>query len=403
MTAAQNALVATAQAHLYPNYKQPPMVLVRGRGTEVWDCAGKRYLDLVAGIAVCSLGHAHPRLAEALGEQAGRLLQVSNYFYNEPNIRLAERLCRVTGLGRALFCNSGTEAIEATLKLARRHYFQRGETERYRIVAFHNSFHGRTLGSLAVTGQSKYRDGFGPLGGVTHVPYGELAAVEAAMGADVAGILYEPIQGEGGVVIPPPGFLPGLRAIADRHGALLLADEVQTGVGRTGRFLASEHDGVLPDAVALAKGLGGGVPIGVMLCRAELADALPPGSHGSTFAGNPLASMAALTVLEVLESEQLVSRASRLGQELGEMLSGLVTRHPAELETARGRGLLWALGLRESVDTQQLLTLLREAGLLVSMAGDRALRLSPPLTVGREDLAAAVDILDQVLGRLTQR
>ena len=220
------------------------------------------------------------------------------------------------------------------------------------------------------------------------------------MGADVAGILYEPIQGEGGVVIPPPGFLPGLRAIADRHGALLLADEVQTGVGRTGRFLASEHDGVLPDTVALAKGLGGGVPIGVMLCRAELADALPPGSHGSTFAGNPLASTAALTVLEVLESEELVSRASRLGQELGEMLGGLVTRHPAELEAARGRGLLWALGLRESVDTKQLLTLLREAGLLVSMASDRALRLSPPLTVGREDLAAAVGILDQVLGGL---
>jgi acetylornithine/N-succinyldiaminopimelate aminotransferase len=403
MTAEQNALLATAQAYLYPNYKQPPMVLVRGRGVEVWDSAGKRYLDLVAGIAVCSLGHAHPRLAEALGEQAGRLLQVSNYFYNEPNIRLAERLCRVTGLGRALFCNSGTEAIEATLKLARRHYFQRGETERYRIVSFHNSFHGRTLGSLAVTGQSKYRDGFGPLAGVTHVAYGDLAAVEAAMGADVAGILYEPIQGEGGVVIPPPGFLPGLRAIADRHGALLLADEVQTGVGRTGRFLASEHDGVLPDAVALAKGLGGGVPIGVMLCRAELADALPPGSHGSTFAGNPLASVAALTVLEVLESEQLVSRASRLGQELGEMLSGLVARHPGELETARGRGLLWALELRESVDTRQLLTLLREAGLLVSMAGDRALRLSPPLTVGREDLAAAVGMLDQVLGRLGQQ
>jgi acetylornithine/N-succinyldiaminopimelate aminotransferase len=400
MTADQNALVAIAQASLYPNYKQPPVVLVRGKGTEVWDAAGKRYLDMLAGIAVCSLGHAHPRLVEALRDQAGRLIQVSNYYYNEPNVRLAERLCRMTGFARVFFCNSGTEAIEATLKLARRYYFQRGETERYRIVAFQNSFHGRTLGSLAATGQSKYRDGFGPLVGVTHVPYGDLEAVEGAMGKDVAGILFEPIQGEGGVVLPPPGFMSGLRAIADRHGALLLADEVQTGVGRTGRFLGCEHEAVLPDAVALAKGLGGGVPIGAMLCRAELSDVLPPGSHGSTFGGNALASVAAMTVIDVLQSDDLVGNAARLGGELGEMLDALVRRHPVAVETARGRGLLWALVLRESVDTKRLLAELRDAGLLISLAGDRALRLSPPLTVRREELGEAVAKLDEVLGRL---
>jgi acetylornithine/N-succinyldiaminopimelate aminotransferase len=400
MTADQTALVATAQAYLYPNYRQAPMVLVRGRGSEVWDATGKRYLDMLAGIAVCSLGHAHPRLVEAISAQASRLSQVSNYYYNEPNVRLAERLCQMTGMARALFCNSGTEAIEATLKLARRCFYQRGETDRYRVIAFHNSFHGRTLGALAATGQGKYRDGFGPLSGVTHVPYGDLGATEAAMAKDVAAILYEPIQGEGGVVLPPPGFLPGLRALADRHGALLLADEVQTGVGRTGKFLAGEHDGIQPDAVALAKGLGGGVPIGAMLCRAELAEALPPGSHGSTFGGNPLASAAALAVLEVLRDEGLMAQAERLGRRLAEGLEALMAQFPAQVECVRGRGLLMALLLREGVDTPALLCELRERGLLLSIAGDRALRFSPALTVTADQLAEAVAILEQALGRL---
>jgi acetylornithine/N-succinyldiaminopimelate aminotransferase len=403
MTADQTALVTTAQTYLYPNYRQPPVVLVRGRGSELWDAAGKRYLDMLAGIAVCSLGHAHPRLVEALSTQASRLLQVSNYYYNEPNVRLAERLCQMTGMARAFFCNSGTEAIEASLKLGRRHFYQRGETERYRVIAFHNSFHGRTLGSLAVTGQPKYRDGFGPLSGVTHVPYGDLAAVEAAMAPDVAAILYEPIQGEGGVILPPSGFLPGLRALADRHGALLLADEVQTGVGRTGKFLASDHDGIKPDAVALAKGLGGGVPIGAMLCRAELVEALPPGSHGSTFGGNPLASAAALAVLEVLRSENLMTQAERLGDELVEKLKPLVTKFPAQVECVRGRGLLIALVMREKVDMRAFLSDLREAGLVLSVAGERALRFSPALTVTAEQLGEAAAIVEKVLGRISAR
>jgi acetylornithine/N-succinyldiaminopimelate aminotransferase len=400
MAHSQTALVESAQAHLYPNYRQPPLVIERGRGVELWDKAGKRYLDFYAGIAVSVLGHAHPRLVSAISEQAGKLLHLSNYFYNEPNILLAEKLCRLAKMDRAFFCNSGTEANEAMLKLARRHFHARGEKDRWRVVAFENSFHGRTLGALAATGQTKYRDGFGPLPGVTHVAYGDARAVRGVMGPDVAGIIVEPVQGEGGVLPAPSGFLPELRAIADEHGALLLADEVQTGIGRTGRFLAFEHDGVEADAVALAKALGGGVPIGAMLCKESLSGALPPGSHGSTFGGNPLASAAALSVLETLESEKLVDAAAQRGVRLAEQLAKLATRHARHVECARGRGLLQALVLRESVDARGVLQALREAGLLLTVAGGHALRFSPPLVVGDRDTDEACSMVDRVLGAL---
>lgn len=400
MTTDQASLVESAKLHLYPNYRQPPLVLVRGQGAQVWDGEGRRYLDLYAGIAVSALGHAHPALVQAISEQATRLIHVSNYFYNEPNVRLAERLCRATGMDRAFFCNSGTEAIEAVLKLARRHYFTLGQTERYRVIAFNESFHGRTLGALAATGQPKYKDGFGPLPGVTHVEYGNAAAVRAAMGPDVAGILVEPVQGEGGVRPAPPGFLAELRRIADESGALLLVDEIQTGIGRTGRFLGLEHDGVRADAIALAKGLGGGVPIGAMVCTKELADALPPGSHGSTFGGNPLASAAALAVLDTIEREQLVAAAEQLGQRLLSELKRLAERHARSVAGARGRGLLQALVLKDHVDARVVLEQLRERGVLLTIAGGQALRFSPPLTVTQAELDEAIGVLDSVLGGL---
>lgn len=397
MSSDQTLLLEAARGHLYPNYRQPPFVLSRGRGVELWDLEGRRYLDLCAGIAVSTLGHGHPRLTQAIAEQAGKLIHVSNYFFNEPNLRLVQALCRLSGFDRVFFCNSGTEAIEAMLKLARRHFFDRGERERYHVVAFHNSFHGRTLGSLAVTGQAKYRDGFGPLSGVRHVPFGDAGAVERAMTAQVAAILVEPIQGEGGVTPAPPGFLPALRQIADRHGALLLADEVQSGIGRTGRFLAFEHEGVHADATALAKGLGGGVPIGALLCREALAGALPPGSHGSTFGGNPLASAAALTVLEVLESEGLVERAVRLGRHLAGRLGALADEHARHVATARGMGLLQVVVLRDHVDARSVLEKLRESGVLLTLAGGQGVRFSPPLVVEQADLDEGVDRLDALL------
>jgi acetylornithine/N-succinyldiaminopimelate aminotransferase len=395
----QAALVEAASRYLYPNYRQPPLVLSHGSGSEVWDLSGKRYLDFYAGIAVSSLGHSHPRLTAVLADQAARLLHVSNYFYNEPNIRLARELCQLTGLDRALFCNSGTEAVEAMLKLGRRYHFDRGDRERYRVIAFENSFHGRTMGALAVTGQPKYRDGFGPLAGVTHVPYGDIDAAIGAMGDDVAAVIVEPIQGEGGVALPPPGFLAELRALCDRNGALLLVDEVQTGVGRTGRFLACEHAGIQPDVVALAKALGGGVPVGVVLSRAAYAQALPPGSHGSTFAGNALASAAALAVLEVLKAGDLVALAAKSGEYLARGLAGIVTRHSDKIRESRGMGLLQALVLRESVVPSAVVALLRDAGLLVTVAGSDAVRFSPALNVSTAHIDEALDIVDRVLMR----
>jgi acetylornithine/N-succinyldiaminopimelate aminotransferase len=396
----QADLVALGRDHLYPNYRQPPLVITRGEGARLWDATGKQYFDLFGGIAVSTLGHGHPRLAAAIAEQAKQLIHLSNYFYNQPNVELAGRLTRLTGMDRAFFCNSGTEAIEASLKLARRHFYARGETERLRIIAFDNAFHGRTLGALAATGQPKYKDGFGPLPGVTHVPYGDVARVRQEMGPDVAGILVEAIQGEGGVLPAPSGFLQALRDIADEAGALLLADEIQTGVGRTGKFLGFEQDGVKADVVALAKGLAGGVPIGAMLCRASLSEALPPGSHGSTFGGNPLASAAALAVLDVIDDERLLDAVQERGAELTRRLNELVLKYPKLAAGARGRGLLQALVLKDEVDARGVLGRLQDAGVLVTVAGGQALRFTPPLNITSAELSAALDVIDRVLGAL---
>ncbi len=393
----QSTLLSLAQRHLYPNYQQSPFILCRGQGSQIWDMDGKRYLDLCAGIAVNTLGHAHPRLVSAICEQAGQLMHVSNYFYNEPNVKLAIRLCELSGYSRAFFCNSGTEAVEMSLKLARRHFTSKKDSARFRIIAFENSFHGRTLGALAATGQAKYRDGFGPLLGVTHVPYGDAQAVRSNMAPDVAAILVEPIQGEGGIIAAPEGFLQELRRIADEHGALLIADEVQTGIGRTGLFLACGHSNVEPDIVALAKGLGGGFPIGAVLCNESLSADLPPGSHGTTFGGNALASRAALTVLDVLVEDDLIAAARVKGERLGRLLAELNLKFPKQIVASRGRGLLWAVELDPSVDVSKVLEHCKNAGLLLTRAGSHALRFSPSLTVSQSELEEGVQLLAEVL------
>ncbi len=401
MSHSQSELVELGRRFLYPNYRQPDLVLVRGKDCQVWDKEGRRYLDLTAGIAVNALGHAHPRLAEAIAHQAATLSHVSNYFFTEPNILLAQRLCQATNMDRALFCNSGTEAIEASLKLVRRHFHAAGQPDRHRIIAFRRSFHGRTMGSLAATGQEGYRDGFGPLGSVTHVEYGNADAVRAAMSDDVAGIVVEPIQGEGGVVVPPQGFFQELRSIADENGSFLITDEIQTGIGRTGKMLALSHWNVEADVVALAKGLGGGFPIGAMVCKAKLEGALPPGSHGTTFGGNPLASTAALTVLDVIEHDRLLDAVIERGNQLRGILERLVAKYPSKASATRGMGLLRALQLAEGVDARVLLGKLRDAGVLVTIAGGTALRFSPPLVVTATELEEAAQILDAVLGEPT--
>jgi acetylornithine/N-succinyldiaminopimelate aminotransferase len=398
-------LVDLARRRLYPNYKPAPMVFVRGLGSTLFDADGRRWLDLCAGIAVCSVGHSHPLLAKAIAEQAGTLMHVSNYFYNEPNIRLADELCRRTGYTRAFFCNSGTEANEALLKLARHHFYGKGESQRVRVIAFDNAFHGRTLGALSMTGTSKYREGFGPLGPVTHVPYGDVEAASRAMGSgtgsgtrsDVCAIIVEALQGEGGVLPAPAGFLASLRRLADAHGALLLFDEVQTGVGRLGTFLGSESSGVRADAVALAKGLGGGFPIGAMLTDEAVAGALPPGLHGSTFGGNALASAAALAVLRILDAESLVEGARAKGALLERLLGEVVRALPEVCEGARGQGLLWGLVMKPGFVARDVLGRLQEGGVLLSAAGERVLRFSPPLVVTAEELEQGVRAVQRVL------
>lgn len=391
-------LVSLARSHMLGNYRPAPIVFVRGRGCELFDADGRRYLDLCAGVAVCSVGHGHPILARAISEQAARLMHVSNYFYNETSIRLADELCRRTGFDRAFFCNSGTEANEALLKLARHHFYGRGDVGRQRVIAFENAFHGRTLGALSMTGTAKYREGFGQLGPVTHVPFGDARAVERAMGPDVCAIIAEALQGEGGVTEAPPGFLLNLRKLADASGALLLVDEVQTGVGRLGRFLATTGTGVHPDAISLAKGLGGGFPIGAILTTERLAGALPPGSHGSTFGGNPLACAAALSVLGILDEEKLVDGARAKGDMLGGLLRKVVQDFPDVCLDSRGEGLLRGLLLRDGIASRDVVVTLQQAGVLVIVAGDHVLRLAPPLVVTETELEEGVAVLRKTLG-----
>jgi acetylornithine/N-succinyldiaminopimelate aminotransferase len=389
------------ERRLVGNYRQAPFVLERGRGSEVWDTEGRRYLDFCAGVAVCALGHAHPRLASAIAEQAARLMHVSNYFYNAENIRLADELCQRANMDRAFFCNSGAEANEAMLKLARRWFFTKNQPSRYRIIAFENAFHGRTMGAVALTGTPKYREGFGPpLEGVTHVPYGDLDAVRAAMGPDVAAIFVEPVQGEGGVIPAPPGFLQALRDLCDEHGALLCLDEVQTGIGRTGKFLAAEHDGVKGDVVALAKGLGGGFPIGALLVREELQSSLSPGTHGSTFGGNALASVAARTVLKVLDEEKLIAGAVSKGKRLSDGLSALAQKYPTICAGQRGRGLLQGLRLVPGLEGRTVLNKVRAKGLLLTVAGTNTLRYTPPLVITDHEIDEALAMTDAALAEV---
>lgn len=402
----QKEIVERARAVLYPNYKPLPVSFERGKGCTLVDADGREVLDMAAGVAVCSVGHGHEKLAEALAEQARTLIHVSNYVYNTVNVELAEALVERSGLARAFFCNSGAEANEALLKLARYHFFSKGEPTRTRVIAFDNAFHGRTLGSLSMTGTKKYREGFGELGSVTHVAYGDLEATRAALRnpsggpSDVAAIIVECVQGEGGVLPAPDGFLPGLRALCDEHGTLLFCDEVQTGIGRLGTWFGYQTYGVLPDAISLAKGLGGGVPIGAMLTSEALANSLPAGMHGTTFGGNPFACRAALTVLQILEEEGLVAGAQQKGTRLSELLVALIQRHPEVCESERGVGLLRGLVLKPGFLARDCLALAMDAGVMLTAAGERVLRFTPPLVVTEAELEIAVTRVERVVQAL---
>ena len=380
---------------LMNTYLRSPLLLVSGHGVRVDDQAGRRYLDFVSGVAVNTLGHCHPHIVEAVREQAGRLLHVSNLYFNEPQLRLAEQLVRDSFADQVFFCNSGAEANEAAIKLARkwakRH---RGESS-YEILVTEGSFHGRTMAALSATGQPKLQKGFEPLlPGFRHVPYDDLEAMTAAIGPETIAILVEPLQGEGGVRVPHPGYLPGLRRLCTERNILLILDEVQTGIGRTGRLFAYEHEGAAPDIMTLAKGLGGGLPIGAMLATRRVADEFTPGSHASTFGGNPLVCAAALATLEVIHQEGLLPLCHEMGDYLMGKLSVLRSRRSAIIDV-RGKGLL--VGIELLTAGRPVMEACQAEGLLLNVTAERVLRLVPPLIVTRHEIDEAVAIIDRVL------
>ncbi|HEU4368051.1 MAG TPA: acetylornithine transaminase [Methylomirabilota bacterium] len=380
-----------------PNYGRTPIVLVRGEGTRVWDSDGKEYLDFTTGIAVTSLGHCHPVITGAIREAAATLLHVSNIFHTAPQVHLAKVLVEHSFADRVFFCNSGAEANEAALKIARKYGKERLATDRYEVIATHNSFHGRTLATVTATGQPKYQHGFEPLmPGFKHVPYNDLRAMERAIDSHTAAILVEPIQGEGGVIVPDDDYLPGLRKLCDESGALLIFDEIQTGVGRTGRLWGYQHSGVEPDVMTLAKALANGIPIGAMLCRESVASVLTAGSHGSTFAGSAFVTSVALAMLTTVIGDKLPERAAQRGRELVDGVRALQPRLPA-IKEVRGKGLL--IGIELTRPAGPVMDACREAGLLVLTAGEKVVRLAPPLVVEAAECRRALEILGDALGR----
>ena len=393
-------LLTAGRKLLINNYNRAPVVMSRGEGCVLWDVEGRRFLDMTAGIAVCVLGHGHAGLSQALALQATRLHHTSNLYFIEAQIRLAEALARRAFAGKAFFCNSGTEANEAALKLARRYQIVlRNQPKRVELISFEGSFHGRTMGALSVTGQAKYREGFGPLlPDVRFIPFGDAEAARKAITERTCAAIVEPIQAEGGINLPPPGYLQELRRLCSERGALLIFDEVQTGVGRTGTFYAFEREAMVPDIVTLAKGLAGGVPMGAMLASEAVAEGFGPGTHASTFGGNPLASAAALYVQQVMDEQNLLGRCQDSGAYLGSALARLAERRRPKTRGARGRGLLQ--GLVMEADAAAVVVKARDHGLLLSVAGGNVVRFAPPLVVGRVEIDEALSILDAVLSEV---
>lgn len=382
---------------LAPNYRRAPVAFREGRGMRLWDVEGKEYLDFVAGIAVDVLGHSHPRLVSAIQEQAARIVHVSNLYLIPEQARLAERLIGVAGIpdGRVFFCNSGAEAAEAAIKLARKAGRARRGADVYEIIVGGHSFHGRTMGALSATMNPKYHEGFEPLvPGFVEVPFNDLGAVERAVGPKTAAVLMEPVQGEGGINPADDAYLTGLRRLCDAKGLLLVLDEIQTGFGRTGRWFAYQHAGVMPDILALAKGLGGGVPIGAVIAREEIMQALQPGTHGTTFGGNPLVCAASLAVIETIEAEGLVDNAQDTGAYFMGRLRDLAKKTPAVTEV-RGRGLMVAVEI--TVPADQVVAACMARGLLVNNVRPTSIRFVPPLIATRADVDRAIELFGAAL------
>ena len=384
-----------------PTYARVDLAFERGEGAWLITAAGDRYLDFTSGVAVNALGHAHPALIAALTEQAHKVWHVSNLFRIPGAERLADRLCAASFADLAFFCNSGTEALEGAIKMARKYQSVSGKPERFRIVTFEGAFHGRTLASLAATGNKKYLDGFGPpVEGFDQVPPGDIEAVKKAIGPETGAILIEPVMGEGGVRVVSHAFLRALRQLCDKNGLLLIFDEVQTGVGRTGELFAYQISGVEPDIMTLAKALGGGFPVGAVLATTEAAKGMTPGTHGSTFGGNPLAMAVANAVLDVVTADGFLDRVKQNALLLKQRLAELKDRHAAVISEVRGEGLL--IGLRMVPPVSEMVEELRAEKMLAPAAGDNVVRLLPPLIIGEEEISEAIARIDRACTRLAQ-
>jgi acetylornithine/N-succinyldiaminopimelate aminotransferase len=384
-----------------PTYARVDLAFERGEGAWLYTAEGERYLDFTAGVAVNALGHSHPRLVEALTEQAHKVWHVSNLYRIPEGETLADRLCAASFADTVFFQNSGAEALECAIKMARKYQYVSGRPERYRIITFDGAFHGRTLATIAATGNKKYLEGFGPpVDGFDQVPFADLDAVKRAIGPATAAILIEPIQGEGGVRVVPPTFLRALRQLCDQHGLLLIFDEVQTGIGRTGELFAYQRSGVEPDIMTLAKALGGGFPIGACLATSEASKGMTAGTHGSTFGGNPLAMVVANAVLDVVMADEFIERVRKNSLLLKQRLAELKDRHASVIAEVRGEGLL--IGLRMIPQASELVDELRAEKMITVAAGDNVVRLLPPLIIGEDEIAEAIARIDRACARLAQ-
>ena len=394
-------LIEKADRVMATTYSRFPILLTKGDGCTLYDANGRAYTDFVAGIAVCNLGHAHPSIAQAIADQARRLVHVSNLYYTEPQTTLAEWLVEHSFAGRVFFCNSGAEANEAAIKLARKYFKDRGSPERFRIITMEESFHGRTMATLSATGQAKIRKGFEPLvDGFEIVPFNDLEAVRDAITGETCAVMLEPIQGEGGVRCPAPGYLEGLRELCDQEGLLLIFDEVQTGMGRTGKLFAYEHFGMTPDIMTLAKALANGLPMGAMLAKEEVASSFTPGSHASTFGGTPLVATAALRVVKILVEEGVLRNGEMVGRYFKDRLLDLKSKY-AFIREVRGKGLL--LGLDLACDGISIVKACMERGFLINCTQEHILRFIPPLIIREGQIDSLIVCLDAVFKDLSNK
>ena len=388
-------LIALSEKHIMGTYKRFPIVLVKGAGARVWDSDGKEYLDFVAGIAVCSLGHSHPEVVEAIRSQVTNLTHVSNLYHIEPQIRFAKMLTENSFADKVFFCNSGAEANEAAIKLARRFAYENMGGEKTELITMKNSFHGRTLATITATGQERFQVGFAPLPtGFRYVPFNDIAALDQAITEKTYAVMLEPIQGEGGVIIPDNEYLMNVRQLCNDRGILMILDEVQVGMGRTGKLFAHEHYGIKPDIMTLAKALGNGFPVGAMLALDHIAGAFVPGTHATTFGGNPLAMAAALSVMDTMIHHGIIDNCARVGEYFLEKLEGMRKQYPV-IKEVRGKGLI--IGVELTVEGSSVVSKCMQKGLLINCTGGNILRFVPPLIIDESDVDIAVDILTDVV------